>query len=73
MKIIVDRGRCRGQRNCISAAPEVFDLDEEFKAVLVDAKGNSDKEILFAAQICPTKAIILEDEETGERIYPKEK
>lgn len=70
MKITVDRGKCQGQRNCISAAPNVFDFDEEFKAVVADPKGEGDERILNAAKICPTKAIILEDEKTGKRIFP---
>ena len=70
MKITVDRDKCRGQRNCISVAPDVFDFDEEFKAVVTDPKGDSDERILNAAKICPTKAILLEDEKTGKRIFP---
>jgi ferredoxin len=51
-------------------APNVFDLDEEFKAIIIDPKGDSDEEILKAARLCPTTAIILEDEKTGKRIFP---
>ena len=72
MKITVDRSKCRGVRNCDSIAPNVFDIDEEFKAVVRDPKGDSDADILKAAQFCPTKAIILEDEETGKRIFPQD-
>ena len=70
MKVTVDRSKCRGHRNCIALAPNVFDLDDEFKAVVIDPKGDSDDEILKAAKLCPTTAIILEDEETGKKIFP---
>ncbi len=70
MKITVDRSKCRGHRNCITMAPDVFDLDEEFKAVVIDPKGDSDEKIVKAAKLCPTAAIILEDENTGKRIFP---
>ncbi len=70
MKITVDRSKCRGHRNCITTAPDVFDFDEEFKAVVIDPKGDSDEKIVKAAKLCPTAAIILEDENTGKRIFP---
>ena len=70
MKITVDRELCRGHRNCVALAPDVFDLDEQFKAVVIDPKGDSDEEILKAARSCPTKAIILGDEKTGIKIFP---
>ena len=71
MKITVLRAKCQGHRNCAAVAPNVFDVDEEFKAVVIDPGGDSDGAILKAAEICPTFAIILEDEKTGERIFPK--
>lgn len=70
MKIIVDQGKCQGRRNCISSAPDVFDLDQSFKAVVTNPQGDSDENILKAAKVCPTQAIFLEDEKTGKRFYP---
>jgi len=70
MKVTVDRTKCTGSSNCISLAPNVFDIDDEFKAVVIDPKGDSDHDILHAAAVCPTKAIIVEDEETGKKIFP---
>lgn len=71
MKITVDLSRCTGRRNCIAMAPGVFDLNEQFKAVVVDPHGDSDEDILKAAKLCPTLAISLGDEETGQKIYPE--
>ena len=70
MKITVDRAKCRGVRNCASIAPNTFDIDEQFKAVVVDPKGDGDEEITKAAKFCPALAILLDDETTGKRIFP---
>jgi ferredoxin len=70
VKIIIDREKCRGHSNCEAIAPDVFQLDDDFKAVLVDPAGDSDELILKAAKACPKLAIALEDETTGARIFP---
>jgi ferredoxin len=70
MKIIIDRDKCRGHNNCVSIAPNVFDLDDTFKAIVLDPKGDSDEEILKAAKLCPKLAIALEDENSRTRIFP---
>ena len=68
-RIFVDRDLCIGAASCIAIAPAVFALDEENKAIVVNDKGADDETILLAAQSCPTRAIILFDEE-GNQIYP---
>lgn len=70
MKITVDRTKCEGYAKCIQATPKVFKLDKTMIAEVIDSKGDSDEKILLAAKICPTKAISLEDEGTGKKIYP---
>ncbi|HXV78871.1 MAG TPA: ferredoxin [Candidatus Binatia bacterium] len=72
MKINVDRTKCEGHAKCIQAAPKVFKLDAKMIAEVIDLKGDTDEKILLAARICPTKAISLEEEETGKKIYPAE-
>jgi ferredoxin len=71
MKITIDRTKCDGYAKCVQAAPKVFRLDAKMIAEVIDAKADSDEKIVLAARICPTKAIILEDE-AGKRIYPTE-
>lgn len=68
-KIVVDRNLCIGAASCIGVAPEVFELDSENKSVVYSDKGVDDETILLAAQSCPTRAIIIFDEE-GKQIYP---
>jgi ferredoxin len=70
MKITVDRTKCEGYAKCIQATPKVFKLDKTMIAEVIDSKGDSDEKILLAAKICPTKAISLEEEGTGKKIYP---
>ena len=70
MKITVDRTKCEGYAKCIQATPKVFKFDKTMIAEVIDSKGDSDEKILLAAKICPTKAIGLEEEGTGKKIYP---
>ena len=70
MKITVDRAKCEGYGKCVQAAPKVFKLDEKFISVVLDSKGDTDQKILLAAKLCPTKAILLDAEESGKRIFP---
>jgi ferredoxin len=70
MKITVDRTKCEGYAKCIQATPKVFKLDAKMIAEVIDPNGDSDEKIVVAAKICPTKAISLEEEGTGKKIYP---
>lgn len=72
MKITVDRNKCEGYAKCVQAAAKVFQLDAKMIAEVIDAKGESDEKILLAARICPTKAITLEEEGTGKKLFPPE-
>jgi ferredoxin len=70
MKITVDRSKCEGYAKCVQAAPKVFKLDAKMIAEVIDPKADSDERIVLAAKICPTKAITLEEEVTGTKIFP---
>ena len=72
MKITIDRTKCDGYAKCVQAAPNVFRLDGKMIAEVIDSKADTDEKIVLAARICPTKAILLEVEETGKRIFPAE-
>jgi len=69
MKVKVDRGLCIGVGNCVVAAPKVFKLDQQNKAVAADASSADEETLWDAAQSCPENAIILEDDE-GHQLYP---
>ena len=72
MKITVDRTKCEGYAKCVQAAPKVFRLDAKMIAEVIDPKADTDEKIVLAARICPTKAIIVEEEGTRTRVFPAE-
>jgi ferredoxin len=69
MRIEVDREKCIGAGNCVEIAPTVFQLDDEKKAVVLDADSVDRDTLIEAADVCPTLAITIWDE-NGEQIYP---
>ncbi len=71
MKIITDRETCIGAASCVGVAPDVFQLDDEYKVYVVDPEGADEDTIVQAAEACPVQAIRLEDDE-GNRLYPSE-
>jgi ferredoxin len=86
IKIIIDPELCIGAASCVTIKPDVFQLNDENKAVVLDpadpdATGVYEREIevsdedfenvILGAQSCPTRAIFLYDEE-GTQIFPEE-
>jgi ferredoxin len=61
--IEVDRGLCIGSGDCVDTAPDVFQLDDEDKAVVVDPDGAPVDDVVQAAANCPVSAITVEGEE----------
>jgi ferredoxin len=64
----VDRALCIGSGDCVDTAPDVFQLDDEDKAVVVDPDGAPVDDILDAAQNCPVSAIFVVGEDGD--LYP---
>ena len=62
IRINVDRALCIGSGDCVDTAPDVFQLDEDDKATVVDPDGASTDDILEAAQNCPVTAIFVAGE-----------
>lgn len=62
-RIIVDTTRCEAHGDCIIAAPEVFDLDDDNRVTLLrDEVGEDMREkVELAARSCPVMAIRIED------------
>jgi ferredoxin len=69
MRVSIDREKCVSAGNCVVTAPTVFMLDDEQKALLLDAESVDDDVLWVAAEMCPTEAIVLESDE-GEQLYP---
>ena len=68
IEVEVDRALCIGSGDCVDTAPDVFQLDEDDKAVVIDPDGASTDEVVDAAANCPVSAIRV----TGESgdLYP---
>jgi ferredoxin len=67
--IEVDRALCYGFGDCVDTVPDVFALDEEDTAIVLDPDAAPLDDIVEAAQNCPVDAITICDED-GEQIYP---
>ena len=59
IRIEVDRGLCIGSGDCVDTAPEVFALDAEDKAVVIDPDGAPVDVVIEAAGNCPVTAIFV--------------
>lgn len=68
-KVTVDRPKCIGAASCVAIAPKVFGLDEKNLAYVISEDELDDIKLL-AAQSCPTAAIIVEDIESGQQVWP---
>ncbi len=71
-RIIIKRDLCIGAASCVAIAPNTFDMDGDNIAVIKEGEWDEEELILAAAQSCPVFAIIIEDAETGQRIFPEE-
>lgn len=85
IRIVVDPDLCIGAASCVTISPEMFAMNLENKAEVLDhgmapdvpkyertvEVSEEEKEsLILSAQSCPTLAITLFDE-AGEQIYPK--
>lgn len=63
MNVVVDRQRCRGNALCMATLPEVFDVDDDGVAHVLDEHPSDDlrSKLQLAVRRCPTEAITLED------------
>ncbi len=59
-----DFGVCQGYANCVDAAPEVYDIDDDGVVVLLKEHITDEERprIEEAARSCPVNALMIEDE-----------
>lgn len=62
----IDPDACAEHGDCVEIAPEVFRLDQT--AVVIGT--GPDELILEAAEACPSLAITVVDDATGETVFP---
>lgn len=70
LRVRVDHLLCVGNAMCETFAPNVFRLNGDRQSEAVDPTGDSEEKILEAAENCPMSAIIVEDTESGEQLFP---
>jgi ferredoxin len=68
--IEIDRELCYGFGDCVASAPDVFELDDDEKAVVTDPNGASREDLADAAGNCPVMAITIREASTGEQVFP---
>lgn len=62
----VDENVCAAHGDCVDIAPQVFELNDTAHVI-----GAGPPELIMeAAEVCPSVAIIVIDEDTGEQVYP---
>ncbi|MEU1215911.1 ferredoxin [Streptomyces sp. NPDC005791] len=63
MKVILDQDKCVASGQCVVAAGDVFDQDDDGIAVLLDPTPSSDRadDVQQAAAVCPALAILIQD------------
>jgi ferredoxin len=65
MKIIVDTKLCEAHGDCVMAAPDIFDLDDDDNVVtLLQEEVGEDKraEVEEAVRLCPVAAIRIQED-----------
>ena len=62
IKVIVDRDVCQNHGQCVFAAPQVFELDEEGELVVLDDEPDESlrEAVEEAVDVCPVQAITIE-------------
>lgn len=71
-RVEINREACIGAGSCEVLANNTFGLDEENLVVIKQQNGDSDEDILSAAQSCPVDAILVFDD-AGNQIWPEKK
>lgn len=62
MRIIADHKMCDGHGECVIAAPEIFDLDEDGETVVVlveEPTPEQEAAVVAAVKLCPVAALRL--------------
>jgi ferredoxin len=62
----IDEDVCSAHADCAAIAPEVFEVDDVARVI---GTGPDDL-LLAAAEACPTSAIRIVDEDSGEQVFP---
>jgi ferredoxin len=69
LKIRIDRELCVGFGECVTGAPEAFELDDEGLAVFKQPEQVERERLTAACEACPVDALTVWDE-TGAQVVP---
>ena len=74
LSVDVDKSLCIACCSCETIAPNVFIIDRAKminpKSQVYNQYGASEEKIMDAAETCPTKAIKVNERESGRKVYP---
>lgn len=62
----IDEDACAAHGDCADLAPEVFEVDDIARVIAT----GPEELLLAAAEICPTTAIRIVDQQTGQEVFP---
>lgn len=69
--IRIDQEACISCGTCEVFAPNTFEFDKKLKTQVKVGPHDSKQKILEAAQSCAVESIIVIDNKTGKKLYPK--
>lgn len=63
-KVKVHKEKCIGCGMCVGQNPDYFTFDDDGKSSVIkdEVDSNNKKDILESIEMCPTEAIVIEDE-----------
>jgi ferredoxin len=70
-RVVVDRQACIGAGSCVIVTENLFQLDDENLAYVVDPDSHDQETIQLSAESCPVLAIHLYDKD-GKKLFPGE-
>ena len=75
LSVNIDESLCIGCCSCETIAPKVFSVDKlkhiNPKSSVHNIYGANEEKIMDAAETCPTKAILVDDNGSKRRIFPR--
>jgi ferredoxin len=69
LRLCIDRSLCVGFGDCVEAAPEAFQLDDENIVIFVDPERVDRERLVKACDACPVDAITVWGED-GRQLVP---
>jgi ferredoxin len=70
IKVTVNLNRCVGSRLCVGFLPAVFTMDENGQSQAIIHPDVPVADLVQTAEQCPQCAIKIEDNDTGEVLFP---